>query len=577
MTETDLFSLPREEGKNKVCSVTEAIRRHIRPGMTIHLGSTHARPNALMNELIRRYDGKGPGFTIVTAGLVSNMVILLHQKLVKKVISTFCGDNYPSPAPNPVIRKAYVTGDVEFENWSILTLPLRLMAGAMGVPFLPTHSLRGSQMERDNRASYFVLRKGGKTTGMVGALHPDITLIHGVIGDKNGNIVLTPPYGADVHGALASRKGVIASVEKVVSTEEIRRHSHLVRIPGHIVAAVCPAPFGAHPNGHNGRGIEGCKSYADDYDFLDDVRAASRDEKRLDSWIRTWILGPRTHEKYLKLLGDDRIARLKKKAHPDSWRYDLPSLDVPLDPPRPSERLAAMGARLLCTKAKKEDYTTILAGIGISNLSAWLAHSRLRAEGQDIELMAEVGFYGYDPRPADPFIFNFRNIPTCKMLSNTETIMGILMGGTFNRCIGAVGAGQIDAHGNINSTLIPGKQYLTGSGGANDICSSAQEVVVTTFQGRERLVKKVAYVTSPGTRVRTLVTDLGVFEKFPGSDTLTLSGYFPLGHEEDVVREIKAKCGWALKTVRRPGRLSLPGAGDLRLLRLYDPKGQFLK
>jgi len=580
MPRSDLFPIPRDEGKNKVCSLRDAIRRNIRPGMSIHLCSTHTRSNALVYELVRQFHGKRPGFTIVTAGLIANGVILLHEGLVRKVVASFCGDSYPSPGPNPVVQRAYLSGEVAFENWSILTLPLRLMAGAMGVPFMPTKSIVGSTMEKENCDSFFVLKKGKIATGMVRALNPDITLVHGVMADANGNTVITPPYGIDIYGAMASREGAIVSVEKIVSTEEIRRYAHLVKIPGHMVRAVCPVTLGAHPSGLNGQGIHGFNSYCDDYDFVEDVRAASIEPERMDSWIKKWVLGPRNHEDYLGLLGPQRILFLKGKADPDSWKAELleesPEGTAPLEA-SPGERMAVMGARRLCERIVQNGYKTLLAGIGVSNLSAWLAYYDLIARGIDIELMAEIGFYGYAPRPSDPFIFNFRNIPTCKMLSGTETIMGILMGGELNKCIGAIGAGQIDQYGNINSTLVPKKQYLTGSGGANDICSSAQEVLVTAIQTRGKFLKKVPYITSTGKRVRTIVSDLGVFEKISGSDTFILKGYFPFAQEEEALREIKERCGWPLKVVRRPERLKLPTQDELHMLKLFDPKGQFFQ
>ena len=45
-------------------------------------------------------------------------------------------------------------------------------------------------------------------------------------------------------------------------------------------------------------------------------------------------------------------------------------------------------------------------GAGKSTHAAWLAQTQLRQSGNDTALMAEMGFVGYQPRPADPFIFN---------------------------------------------------------------------------------------------------------------------------------------------------------------------------
>jgi len=74
-------------------------------------------------------------------------------------------------------------------------------------------------------------------------------------------------------------------------------------------------------------------------------------------------------------------------------------------------------------------YRTYLAGVGNSNLAAWLSAYEMKAAGVDVEVMAETGMVGYLPRPAEPFVFSFRNFPSCKMLTDILHVMGIFMGG----------------------------------------------------------------------------------------------------------------------------------------------------
>src|SRR4030066_1909171 len=89
-------------------------------------------------------------------------------------------------------------------------------------------------------------------------------------------------------------------------------------------------------------------------------------------------------------------------------------------------------------------------------------HTRFKCDwssdvcSSDLELMAEAGMVGYLPRPAEPFVFSFRNFPSCKMLTDIFHVMGIFMGGRQNQCLGSLAAGQLDKHGNINSTILPG-------------------------------------------------------------------------------------------------------------------------
>ena len=110
--------------------------------------------------------------------------------------------------------------------------------------------------------------------------------------DPQGNIILGSPYymGPSTWGARASKEGVVATVEKIVSPDFIRKHSCLVSIPGHIVKSVSEVPFGAHPQGMNslGLGIDGFRSYRPDIDFIGAYRDTVKDSaklKRLDGRV----------------------------------------------------------------------------------------------------------------------------------------------------------------------------------------------------------------------------------------------------------------------------------------------------
>ena len=74
-------------------------------------------------------------------------------------------------------------------------------------------------------------------------------------------------------------------------------------------------------------------------------------------------------------------------------------------PASPSEWMVAVASRLLSEKARARGYRAYLAGVGNSNLAAWLSAYELKAAGVDVEVMAEVGMLGYAPRPAEPFVF----------------------------------------------------------------------------------------------------------------------------------------------------------------------------
>jgi hypothetical protein len=201
-----------------------------------------------------------------------------------------------------------------------------------------------------------------------------------------------------------------------------------------------------------------------------------------------------------------------------------------------NERAIVQCARILVEKCRTRDHRTLLAGIGTANLAAWLAVRQFAA----VDLMAELGLYGYWPQPGEPFVFHFANLPTCLSLGEIDEMMGMHL----RRGMAVLGAAQIDPTGNVNTTRIDDK-YLLGSGGHNDCASLAREVVVLC--GADRLVEKVDYITSPGARVSAVVTERGVFEKADGRFQLRSA----------------------------PEDWPEPDAQALALLRAWDPRGWF--
>ncbi|HXA11816.1 MAG TPA: CoA-transferase [Mycobacterium sp.] len=571
------FDLPVNEGTSKLADLGEAIERFVHPGATVHIGYSDARPNAALQELTRRFAGTDPQFTIVSAGLVNLQHALIELGLVRKLIVSFAGENYPVARPNPALVRAIAGGRVQIEHWSLWALIARLTAGALGVSHFPVQSMRGSTMgEEAARRGELIDVPGdpGNSTSLVSALRPDIVLLHGAAADEFGNIVLAAPYGEGQVGALAATGGVIATVEKVVSTDQIRRLNTLTRIPGHVVRAVCEVPYGAHPYGFNNPGIAGIDSYTEDAEFMAATLKASKTPETFGDYITQWILALPGHRDYLAQLGAPRIAALRRSANPPRVAR------VPTQRPAGVlETHVVVTARRLQQAARIRGHHAILAGVGLANLAAWLGARRLHDAGVDIELMAEIGLFGYTPGPGEPFIFAGQNIPTNKLLTDVMGVLGTYVSGPATKSIGLVGAGQIDGTGAINSTYTDDGDFIVGSGGANDVLSAADEVIVTVSHQRERLVDTLGYVTSPGHRVRTIVTDRCVFERADGQAPFELTALLPAaGHNvEAALGDIRRRTGFDYTVT---GRLTLeptPTPAELDVLRAYDPDRLFLR
>lgn len=583
-----LLNDENDESSAKVVPLSEAIRRNIKKKMRIHILGLHYRSHAAIYELFRQFRSRRPEFTIVAGTLHGPIMILFHAAMVKKAITAFTGEAYPSMGPNPVYNRIFRKNGTLFENWSFLTFTLRLLAGAMGVGFLPTRSLTGSDMRAANDKYCRPMEDPfGKVRGLtaVCALNPDITILHGQAADKFGNTILLPPRGEDIFGALGSRKGAIVTVEKIVSADFIRQNAHLVRLPGTFVSCVSEVPMGAHPSGLNSTGLSGIDGYCEDIPFYMELRKAAKDPKSLDTWIDEWILNCPDHRDYLGKLGSERVHLLNGRSSQNAWRYELrgklPEIKKRALSASPLERAVLAAAEIIRTKVRKDGFKLILAGAGLASLAAWVAIYGLKEQGTEVELISELGFYGFSPRPGEPFLFNLANIPTCKQLDGIVTMLGILMPNSRIKCLGALSAAQVDRFGNLNTTAIPEKQIvMTGSGGANDVLSAAGEVIIIMPQSRDRFVEKLPFITSPGKAAKTLVSTFGVFEKLGADRDFTLTAYFenPLSQDQNsAIREIRAHCGWALRVIDNPIKLPNPSSRDLATLRMFDPDRFFLR
>jgi acyl CoA:acetate/3-ketoacid CoA transferase beta subunit len=193
-----------------------------------------------------------------------------------------------------------------------------------------------------------------------------------------------------------------------------------------------------------------------------------------------------------------------------------------------------------------------------------------RGRGVEVELTAELGLLGYEPTPADPFVFNHRAFPSATTVADASWVLGALVPGPATRCIGCLGAAQVDAEGSINSTVLPGTAFLVGSGGGNDVASSADEVVVVATLTRRRTVDKVPYVTSPGHRVSTIATDLGVL-------TRTVEGFVLTSVAEGALDTVRERLGWDLVVAADCAVLDPPSPDEVATLRRWDPEGHFLR
>jgi glutaconate CoA-transferase subunit B len=158
----------------------------------------------------------------------------------------------------------------------------------------------------------------------------------------------------------------------------------------------------------------------------------------------------------------------------------------------------AMELMICCAARLLEDGCTVAVGTGVPCAAAMLAQ---RTCSPNLVIFFEAG--GVAPLlPTMPISVGdsrtfYRGLMATSMADVMETCQRGLMDYTF------LGGAQIDAFGNLNSTIIGAdhghpKVRLPGSGGANDLASLCKRILVVTNHDRRRFVEKLDFLTTPG-------------------------------------------------------------------------------
>ncbi|MFX1283663.1 MAG: CoA-transferase [Promethearchaeota archaeon] len=566
----------QETHSDKRISLSGAIKDTLRPQMKLHLACISALPYSSVREIIRQTVGQDSQFEVISLGSASQIQMLVAEGLVSKLVTSYVGDVYPRPGISPVFQRA-VDNSLEIEQWSLMVFSLRLYAGALGLKFIPTTSLIGSTMAIDNQNSFRTVPNpfnSVQDVAIVKELVPDISFLHAWAADQSGNAVIFPPYSENLWGCFASKK-VIVTAEKIVTSHIIRQLANTYQcltLPGGIVDFVVESPWGAHPGSHYGPKGAG---YDIDLEHLISFRESAKEPEKMRSWMKEWVYETNS-ESYLQKIGLERLTANCGRLDESYWKWAITAKKSMIQtdhPATPVENMIWVATEIIKNQAQKKGYTTILAGQGASNLAAWLATYSLHETGQNINLLAEVGFYGYQPKPASPYIFEFNNLISSTAIVDSIISLGPLLRKT--KSLGVLGAGQIDIYGNINSTRVD-SFILFGSGGANDVGLNANEIIVLLPLKAGRFPIEVPYITVPGNNVSICVTTRALLEK-TNKGTFILTGYIgDISDEAQIIDEIREIINWELE-IRKPlKQFTSPSVEWLQFLRSFDPDRYFL-
>ena len=155
------------------------------------------------------------------------------------------------------------------------------------------------------------------------------------------------------------------------------------------------------------------------------------------------------------------------------------------------ELMICVAARLL------EDGSTVGVGTGAPCAAAMLAQ---KTSSPDLYIIFEAG--GLAPQlPLMPIsVGDSRTFHKALMATSMSNVFDACQRGMVDYTF--LGGAQIDAYGNLNSTVIGDfskpKVRFPGSGGANDFASLCWNTIVMTSQNTKRFVEKLDFLTSPG-------------------------------------------------------------------------------
>lgn len=308
-------------GQDKIMDLKEAIKRYVHDGCHISIGgfTLNRNPMAAVYEIIRQGIR---GLHMYAHSNGQGVDELTGAGCIKRLEIAYGGMGRFAPTCI-AFKRAIQEGTILFEDYSNYQMTLRFLAGAMGVPFLPTRSSLGTDIidkwgfseslrKKDPRIpdnKLLVMDNPFGSWGdapkvvLVPAINTDVTILHVQKADTQGTARIKGLTFADVEQAK-SAKHLILTCEELVETEELRADPDQNHIPFFCVDAVVHVPYGAYPTA--------CHQYYD-YDpvYLNEYGNYARDKDLFREYYEKYVYGVDGHEELLKLVGKERLDMIK--------------------------------------------------------------------------------------------------------------------------------------------------------------------------------------------------------------------------------------------------------------------------
>jgi 3-oxoacid CoA-transferase subunit A/glutaconate CoA-transferase subunit A len=274
--------------------VPEAVAQFVHDGDFIACGGFgHVRVSmSLVYEIIRQ--GKRH---LIMAGktAVHDVDILIGGGCVDRVEAAY-SFGHELRGLSPAGRRAVETGQVNVvAEISNAGYQWRFLAGMMGIPFIPSRNMLGTDTLQHSSCKVVQDPWSGKPVCLIPAAYPDVAMFHVPRCDMYGNAQIDGIMVEDFELARAARR-VIITTEEVISNEVIRAEPWRTAIPFYVVDAVCEVPYGAHPT-------QMPYLYFFDEEHIGEWLDLSKTPEGTEAYFQKYVFGVSDFAAYLELVG----------------------------------------------------------------------------------------------------------------------------------------------------------------------------------------------------------------------------------------------------------------------------------
>ncbi len=280
--------------KDKTMTASEAVTKFVKDGDFIASGGFgHIRVSMnIIYEIIRQRKRN-----LIMAGktAVHDLDLLVGNGCVDRVEVAYSFGHEVrglSPASRRMVESGRCKVIAEISNSGY---QWRFLAGMMGLPFIPSRNLLGTDTGKYSSCKVVTDPFSGKPINLIPAAYPDVAFIHVHRCDIYGNCQIDGIMVEDFELARCARK-LIITTEEIVENEIMRREPWRTVIPFYVVDGVVEQPYGSHPCEMHGK-------YFFDEEHIAEWLALSKTDEGVQQYSDKYIFGVKDFDEYLEACG----------------------------------------------------------------------------------------------------------------------------------------------------------------------------------------------------------------------------------------------------------------------------------